>query len=163
VIRGFAEATRSHGARLVFVFFDEPYDVYASYLATHSGRTLADVRAEIAASHARLRTILDRHDVRWLDDVHLIADARVMLKSGQKLEVMPCFAPKRAAMLAVVQDSDPERPLAAEDEVHYSWLANVLVSQWLYRELMADPGTRAGASPDPWPGPSVLRAPGVAP
>jgi lysophospholipase L1-like esterase len=141
-VRGFAEATHSHGARLVVVFLEEPYGHYTDYIAAHTDDTTGHVRAENAASKARLQALLDRYGVEWLDDGWMIAQARASLKRGEAPKLMACFSPQRKALLATVRAAEPDELLAADDGTHYSWLANILLSQWLYRELLLAPPTR---------------------
>jgi len=135
VVRSFAASTRRHGATLVFVFLREPGRVYASVVANGKGQSTEDVRRAIEAKNDQLKAILNRYGVPWFDDRDMLHEAKSELRSRRAPELMEVFAGSEDKLLARVFER--EAALAAGDSIHYSWLTNVLLAQWLYERLDA--------------------------
>jgi lysophospholipase L1-like esterase len=137
LVRSFATSTRSHGAALVFLFLREPGQVYAGTVADRKAENLDQVRREVEASNQRLKEILKANGVPWLDDGALLEEAKQELRNHVPPRLDDAFAAYEPKLLARVGEPDATRILAASDSIHYSWLTNVLLAQWLFGELHA--------------------------
>jgi len=137
VVRHFAASTRSHGATLAFVFLREPGQVYAGTVANRKEENVEQVHREVEEKNKRLKEILARNGVSWLDDGALLETTKEELRNHVAPQLDDAFAVYEPKLLARIGETNAPQILATSDRIHYSWLTNVLLAQWLFEELRA--------------------------